>query len=213
MNKIEVKEEIINIENDTEKQIENILDNDTKTIYNVGKNSLLIVYQYGININNIVEVNLNGENARVEFHYNMINYDSNSYQITVNHNCSYTESNIYNHGLNVFDHSLRFDINGIVRKESESCICNQENKIINLKDGHSTILPNLLIDNYDVISSHSAFIGKFQEELLFYLMSRGISRKTSNHLLMKGFLLDSNNSNSNSNSNLLKSFMKQIEKI
>lgn len=207
MNKIEVKEEVINIEKDTKKQIEKVSDSDMKTIYNVGKNSLLIVYQYGININNIVEVNLNGENAKVEFHYNMINYDSNSYQITVNHNCSHTESNIYNHGLNVFDHSLRFDINGIVKKDSKSCICNQENQIINLKDGHSTILPNLLIDNYDVISSHSAFIGKFQEELLFYLMSRGISRKTSYQLLIKGFLLNGGNSN------LLKSFMKQIEKI
>lgn len=207
MNKIKVKEEVINIENDTNKQIEVVSDRDTKTIYNVGKNSLLVVYQYGININNIVEINLNGENAKVEFHYNMINYDSNTYQITVNHNHSHTESNIYNHGLNVFHNNLTFDINGIVKKESNSCICNQENQIINLADGKSTILPNLLIDNYDVVSSHSAFIGKFQEELLFYLMSRGISRKVSYDLLIKGFLLNANGSNSN----LLKPFIKQIE--
>ncbi len=209
MNKIEVKEEVINIENDTKKHIEKVSDCDMKTIYNVGRNGVLVVYQYGINKSNIVEINLNGENAKVEFHYNMINYDSNIYQITVNHNYSNTESNIYNHGLNVFNNHLRFDINGIVKKESKSCICNQENQIINLKDGKSTILPNLLIDNYDVISSHSAFIGKFQEELLFYLMSRGISKKTSYNLLIKGFLVDSDSSNSN----LLKSFMKQIEKI
>lgn len=209
MNKIKVKEEVISIENDSNKQIEVVSDCDTKTTYNVGKNSLLVVYQYGININNIVEINLNGENAMVEFHYNMINYDSNTYQITVRHNYPHTESNIYNHGLNVFDHSLKFDINGIVKKESESCICNQENQIINLADGRSTILPNLLIDNYDVVSSHSAFIGKFQEELLFYLMSRGLSRKVSYDLLIKGFLLSSDNSNSN----LLKPFIKQIEKI
>lgn len=209
MNKIEVKEEVITVDSDSNKKIEIVSDSDTKTVYNVGKNGLLVVYQYGININNIVEVNLNGENAKVEFHYNMINYGSNIYQITVNHNYSHTESNIYNHGLNVFNNNLKFDINGIVKKDCKSCICNQENQIINLSDGKSTILPNLLIDNYDVVSSHSAFIGKFQEELLFYLMSRGISRKVSYDLLIKGFLLNSDNSNNS----LLKSFIKQIENI
>ncbi|MCI8460489.1 MAG: SufD family Fe-S cluster assembly protein, partial [Bacilli bacterium] len=76
-------------------------------------------------------------------------------------------------------------------KKSSKCICNQENQIINMDNGKSTILPILLIDNYDVDSNHSAYIGKFRDEEIFYLMSRGISRSMANRLLLRGFLINS----------------------
>ena len=147
--------------------------------YNVSENSKLAVYQYGINIDNDIVINLNGENAEVEYHYSTINYDDHKYKIVVNHNSSKTISNIYNHGVNVKDNKLDFDITGYVPNKSDKSECNQKNQILNIKDGKSTILPKLLIDNYDVVSSHSAYIGKFKDEILFYLMSRGISEKVS----------------------------------
>ena len=159
-------------------------------IYNVSENSKLVVYQYGINIDNNIIINLNGENASVEYHYSTINYDNHKYKIDVNHNNSKTISNIYNHGINVFDNKLDFDITGNVLNKSGKCECNQKNQILNISDGKSTILPKLLIDNYDVISSHSAYIGKFKDEILFYLMSRGISEKVSYDLLIKSFLVN-----------------------
>ena len=48
-----------------------------------------------------------------------------------------------------------------------------------------------LIDNYDVVSNHAAYIGKFKDEMLFYMMSRGISRDSAYHLLLNGFLIQS----------------------
>ena len=51
------------------------------------------------------------------------------------------------------------------------------------------IRPNLLIDCYDVISSHSAYIGSFRDDFVFYLMSRGLSREASYEILMKSFLV------------------------
>ena len=86
---------------------------------------------------------------------------------------------------------LTFDVTGVVPKEYSKCICNQDNQIINMDNGKSTILPKLLIDNFDVDSNHAAYIGKFRDEDLFYLMSRGISRDMSYRLLLNGFLLNS----------------------
>ena len=51
------------------------------------------------------------------------------------------------------------------------------------------IKPNLFIDENDVVANHSALIGTFLPDEIFYLMSRGISRKESENLLTKGFLL------------------------
>lgn len=177
-------------------------------IYNVSENSKLVVYQYGINIDNNIIINLNGENASVEYHYSTINYDNHKYKIEVNHNNSKTISNTYNHGINVFDNKLDFDITGNVLNKSGKCECNQKNQILNISDGKSTILPKLLIDNYDVISSHSAYIGKFKDEILFYLMSRGISEKVSYDLLIKSFLV-----NGCDNTELIEKLEKEINKI
>lgn len=191
MNKIKLKEKEVTVSKNSERVL-HLFDYENQNItYNLESNAKLVVYQYGFDISNYIVINLNGENACVEYHYSTINYKKNRYDILVNHNTSNTKSNIYNHGLNVLNNQLDFNVTGKVVKSSDNCTCNQENQIINLANGNSAILPNLLIDNYNVISTHSAYIGKFKDELLFYLMSRGISRKSGYELLIKSFLINS----------------------
>ena len=48
--------------------------------------------------------------------------------------------------------------------------------------------PLLLIDEYDVEASHGAAIGKIDEEQLYYLMSRGLTHKNAQRLIISGFL-------------------------
>ena len=208
MNKIEINENVVKIEKDQELELHLFDYEDKNVVYNLEENAKLIVYQYGFDINNNVVVNLNGERSSVEYHYSVINYKNNKYNILVSHNNKNTVSNIYNHGLNVLNNNLDFNITGKVLKVSDSSICNQENQIINLENGNSVILPNLLIDNYDVSSSHAAYIGKFKDELLFYLMSRGISRKKGYELLIKSFLI-----NSSTKEEDIVSLEKEISKI
>ena len=102
---------------------------------------------------------------------------------------SNTESKIICHGVNTGDKKLEFNVTGLVPKDMDKCICNQENQIINLKDGESVIKPNLLIRNYDTFSNHAAYIGEFSKDKMFYLESRGISEEDAIRLLMKGLLL------------------------
>ena len=168
-----------------------VLDNNESKDYKYNIEEDTIIYHFSINGSSNVEINLNKENINLYYYYNNINYDDNKLNIKVNHNKDNTHSEVYNHGVNVKDNYLTYNVEGSVLKNSNKCIRNQDNQIINIRNGKSTIKPNLLIDNYDVDSNHAAYIGKFKDEYLFYLMSRGISKKNAYLLLLKGFLINS----------------------
>ncbi len=51
-------------------------------------------------------------------------------------------------------------------------------------------LPNLEIEADDVRCSHGATVGQLDEEALFYLQSRGLSRRRAERLVVRGFLQD-----------------------
>jgi len=183
-------------------------DNENKNYkYNIKEDT--IIYHFSINGSSNVEINLEEEGVSVYYYYNNINYDDNKFSIKVNHLKSNTHSEIFNHGVNVFCNKLMYYVDGVVPKSSSKCICNQDNQIINMDNGKSTICPNLLIDNYDVDSNHAAYIGKFKDEVLFYMMSRGISLEVANRLLLNGFLLNSDSLDMGK----IEEFVNEIEKI
>lgn len=94
------------------------------------------------------------------------------------------------HGVNVYDSSLVFDINGLVPNTSFNVECNEENRIINLNKGKSIIKPNLFVRNFDTFSTHSAYIGTFNKDVIFYLKSKGIGRDKIKELLLLGLLVN-----------------------
>jgi Fe-S cluster assembly protein SufD len=49
-------------------------------------------------------------------------------------------------------------------------------------------LPKLEIEADDVKCSHGATVGELDEETIFYLMSRGLSRNQAERLVVLGFL-------------------------
>jgi Fe-S cluster assembly protein SufD len=53
---------------------------------------------------------------------------------------------------------------------------------------HATANPELEIENNDVSSRHAASVSQIDEEKIFYLMARGISRADSRKLIIEGFL-------------------------
>lgn len=179
------------------------------TTFDIKENETLNIYHYVFNKSVNVVINLNGENAKVNYHFSMINLDDNTFKIVINHNNKNTESNIFNHGVNVKNNKLSFDVTGLVPKNISKCIVNQENQIINLNDGTSLIKPNLLIRNFDTFSNHAAYIGKFKDELLFYLMSRGITFNKANELLMESLLINSGNKEEL----IVKEFMNKLTEV
>lgn len=186
-----------------------VLDDNKKTNYKYNISEDTIIYHFSINGSSDVEINLDVENVTLYYYYGNINYDDNTFNIKINHLASNTHSEVFNHGVNVFDNKLSYYVDGIVPKNSNKCICNQDNQIINMNDGKSTICPNLLIDNYDVDSNHAAYIGSFKEDVLFYMMSRGISKDVASRLLLNGFLINSDSIDMNK----IKEFIEEIKNI
>jgi Fe-S cluster assembly protein SufD len=57
-------------------------------------------------------------------------------------------------------------------------------------DAKATSLPNLEIEADDVRCSHGATVGQLDREEMFYLMSRGLSRREAERLVVFGFLAE-----------------------
>ena len=160
-----------------------------KITYNLRSNANLIINKLSSDNSDVTVVNLLGYGASVTINNSVINYGDNVCVQTINHLANKTTSNITNHGINVSDRTLNFTVNGIVGKEFRDCLSNQDNKIINMSDGKSFIFPNLVVDNNLVDIYHSAYIGTFSDEVMFYLKSRGIREEDCNNILIKGLLI------------------------
>lgn len=53
---------------------------------------------------------------------------------------------------------------------------------------HADLIPSLTINENEVQAGHGATVGRINDEQLFYLMSRGLSRERAVELLVRGFL-------------------------
>ena len=64
----------------------------------------------------------------------------------------------------------------------------RENILLLSRGASAEAIPNLEIEADDVKASHAATVGKIDEEQLYYLMSRGLSRKAAEEKIVGGFL-------------------------
>lgn len=202
MNKILMNEVIDGIRFDKLKDnVINVLRNERKVIYldssdfsnyefNLEENAYLEInkiYNLG-EVNEEVTINLNGINSQVLYNFRTLSSSNQKYIINVNHNNKNTISNVINRAVVLNDSRIIFEVNASVEKGNSGSVLNQENKIITMGDNNSEIRPNLYIDEFDVEARHSAIIGKFDKNEIFYLMMKGISYDKAKELLVKGFL-------------------------
>jgi len=67
----------------------------------------------------------------------------------------------------------------------------QQNRVLMMSSkAHGDANPILLIDENDVLAGHAASVGQVDQKQLYYLMSRGIDKKTAQRLVIRGFLGD-----------------------
>jgi len=85
----------------------------------------------------------------------------------------------------------RVKVNGLVKIEKDASKTDSylTMKMLILDEkSMATVEPRLEIENNDVKASHSATVGKIDDEQLFYLISRGISLEEARKLIINGFL-------------------------
>lgn len=143
--------------------------------------------------NNIeMEVNyeLIEENAQAEVRFAALAKEKEKKHLTVaiTHKAPHTTGIMDNYGVTKNEASLVIDGIGKIEKGNHQSNSHQTNKIIVFdKLCKAKANPYLYIDEYDVKASHGASVGKIDEEHLYYLQSRGLSKEAAMHLVTYGY--------------------------
>ncbi|UDI78783.1 Fe-S cluster assembly protein SufD [Staphylococcus taiwanensis] len=100
-----------------------------------------------------------------------------------------TNGYILKHGVMRESASSVFNGIGHIKHGGTKSIANQESRVLMLSENaRGDANPILLIDEDDVEAGHAASVGRVDPEQLYYLMSRGISQKEAERLVIHGFL-------------------------
>ena len=126
--------------------------------------------------------------GKIDYKFSNVCKNEENYEININHNGVGTVSSINNKSIAMNGSKLNFIINSIVKKEYEKSILDQNTRIVTLGECEAKISPNMFIDCDDIEARHGSVIGTFKDDLVFYLMSRGIEYNDAIKLLIKGYL-------------------------
>lgn len=186
-NDYECNELICNIEENVEVFFIDINSNIQKYIFNCMKNSNIEINKFNSNdISYSININLY-ENSSSKLVISTIANNANNVDINVKHIGEKTYSKCINNGV-VKNGSILYNVKGIIEKGSINSTVLQESKIITKDVKNATIKPILIINETPEEANHSASIGYYNEDELFYLESRGIEKKQAIELLNKGLL-------------------------
>lgn len=114
-------------------------------------------------------------------------------QVYVDHNAPHTISRVNYKGALQGDGARSVWIGDVlIRQSATGTDSYEQNRNIVLTDGtRADSIPNLEIETGDIAGAgHASATGRFDEEHLFYLMSRGISEAEARRLVVRGFLND-----------------------
>jgi len=138
-----------------------------------------------------LDVVLTGENAEVEIVGLVIGRgsDEKALEAYITHAAPNTKSNVNVRAVLKGKSTFAFRGNVKIEKGAKGADAYLRSDALlfdEAKMGDDT--PALEILEKDVKAGHAATIGKVDENMLFYLMSRGLSRKQSEKLLVNGFI-------------------------
>ena len=194
--------EKINLETRAENLIINIngnvtinelkVNNITKNLtININKNSTLIYNKFNSNAHCNLNVVIN-INSYANFYGNMafIALNENNINIVTN----MLGENIINilkiKGISKKKGFYKIKVDGNVLKNNINNKMKESIKILTQNNVENTILPNMLIATNEVQADHFATISSIDNNELFYLTSKGITKDKAIQLIEKGFILD-----------------------
>jgi Fe-S cluster assembly protein SufD len=115
------------------------------------------------------------------------------HRLFVDHNAPKTRSHVtYKGALQGQGAHTVWIGNVLIRKEAEGIETYEENRNLVLTDGcQADSVPNLEIETGEILGAgHASATGRFDDEQLFYLRSRGIDEKEARRLVVHGFFND-----------------------
>ena len=120
----------------------------------------------------------------------LANKDANlNSDINIYHPVGNTTSTFENYGIAKDDAKITLNNNATIKAGAKRAVVKQKAKGLTLsKNAIIKAMPNLYIDEYDVVANHSASIGSISKDDLFYLMSRGLTKEEATSLVVIGFI-------------------------
>lgn len=92
------------------------------------------------------------------------------------------------------DASFSLECIGTIVKGAKRSKCHQKNHCLTMGNPRlAKVLPVLKIDENDVEASHSLSSGTIDEEVLFYMNSRGLDKKDALGLILRSYLMPNDN--------------------
>ncbi len=146
-------------------------------------------------VSNVIDakmhVDLIGQGAEVKMRAIAVSSDTHKQNIDVLiiHKAPYTIGHMTNIGI--ANKHGKIILNGVEKIEKGMKQANAFQTLKGIITSDNAIVevnPILLIDEYDVQAGHGATIGKIEEEQLYYLQSRGLTKAESEKLIINGFL-------------------------
>lgn len=138
-----------------------------------------------------VTVNLNASHAEAEV--NVISVANTgvdtTFNVICNNNAAHTNANITQRAVALNGGSNVFEATGYIGTDCAKAVNFQESRVL-LLDGAAKgdASPILLINHHDVEAGHAAGVSRVSDEEMYYLMSRGIPRKTAEELMTVAFI-------------------------
>lgn len=188
----------ININRNSNVHLVNLFINDNEfervVNTNVEENSYIEVDELFINnnkYNHKANYYVNGKYVNLLINNSIIanSKNTNNYTSNVYHNDTDSLSNLITYAISKNESVLNVYTNGIIPQKMSKTSLNQKTKGIILDDlSQISANPILEIDEYDVVASHGASIGQIDDEDLYYLMSRGLTKEDSQRLIINGLI-------------------------
>ena len=135
--------------------------------------------------------------------------------INIFHPVGHTTSIFENYGIAKENAKITLNNNATIKQGASKSVVMQKAKGLTLsKNAVIKAMPNLYIDEYDVVANHSAAIGSISKEDLFYLMSRGLTSEEATSLVVIGFIkpIIDNISDESLKEEIYKSFIENLLK-
>jgi len=158
----------------------------------IADNSILNIYQFNNKMESNLIVNINqNNNSKLNYNQSIINELENNLIIN-----NYIKGNNNESKINIRniceDNESKIIVNVEIEKDTINNIALEDLKGIN-NGGFIHIEPNIVCLSNDVIANHLTTIGSFDQEVLHYLMSKGITLNIAKILLKKGFIYSNMN--------------------
>ena len=164
----------------------------TQTIH-VGKDASVAVAYSELMQNDVkldVTVLLEGEGANANIRTATVARGKLNYEIRCVHQAMHTTGIMNNYGIVLKDANWKLVATGKIEKGHRQSESHQTSRVLTFDKKQTVqVLPILLIDENDVKASHATSLGQPDENQLYYMQSRGLTKNEAIQLLAIGYLL------------------------